>query len=111
MSEVTYQLNKEMSSVLEYLQTVTPVFEAWGVEVATNHNSGTLYLKGRDIIAAQYGPLVGNGALLTIAGWKNQKIRRIAERAGRSEKYYPVPGGNPSGTVPPPSSGGECLFR
>ncbi len=80
MSEVTYQSNKEMSSVLEYLQTVTPVSEIWGIEVVTNHNSGTLYLKGRDIIAAQYGPLVGNGALLTIAGWRNLKIRRIAEK-------------------------------
>jgi twitching motility two-component system response regulator PilG len=80
MSEVTYQLDKEMSGVLDYLQTVTPLSEVWGIEVAKNHSSGTLYFKGRDIIAAQYGPLLGNGALLTIAGWRNPKIRRVAAK-------------------------------
>lgn len=80
MSEVTYQLDKEMSSVLDYLQTVTPLSEVWGIEVAKNHGSGTLYFKGRDIIAAQYGPLLGNGALLTIAGWRNPKTRRVTAK-------------------------------
>ena len=40
MSEVTYQSNKEMSGVLEYLQTVTPVSEVWGIEVADESEFG-----------------------------------------------------------------------
>lgn len=81
MSEGVSQLNGDVpGDVLDYLQTVTHPSDMWSIEVIKNDRSGTLHLKKQDIIAAQCGPLLGNGALLTIAGWKSPQIRRLAER-------------------------------
>jgi len=80
MSGEKIQLDTDSRSVLDYLQNVTPPSGIWSIEVIKNGRSGILHLKQQDIFAAQCGPLLGNGALLTIAGWKNPKIRRIAER-------------------------------
>lgn len=81
MSEDTKQPNIETKSVLDYLQSVAPPTDGyWSIEVSKNDRSGTLHLNKQGIIAAQSGPLAGNGALLTIASWRNLKIRRLAER-------------------------------
>ncbi len=81
MPEGSTQLNKdEQGGVLDYLQTAASASDVWSLEVIQGDRSGILHLRGQDIIAAQCGPLHGNGALMTIAGWKNPQIRRVAEK-------------------------------
>lgn len=82
MSENPLTSYKEARSLLDYLQTDKPASDNWSIEVVKNGRSGLLHLVGQDVIAAQCGPLVGNGALLTLAGWQNLKVRRIAEKEG-----------------------------
>ncbi|RPH41681.1 MAG: hypothetical protein EHM86_03695, partial [Desulfobulbaceae bacterium] len=82
MSENPLTSYKEARSLFEYLQTANPAPDSWSIEVVKNDRSGLLHLVGQDVTAAQCGPLVGNGALLTLAGWQNLKVRRIAEKEG-----------------------------
>ena len=78
MPENSLQTYMEPGSVLEYLQTATPTSDFWSIEVVKNGRPGILHFSGSNVIAAQCGPLVGNGALMTIANWRDPKIRRIA---------------------------------
>ncbi len=78
MSEGITQSNRDVQGgVLDYLQTAAPDSDNWSIEVIKGDRSGILHLRKQDIIAAQCGPLHGNGALLTIAGWKDPQIRQV----------------------------------
>jgi len=75
--------------VLEYIRAVPPA-DSWALEITKDGRSARLHLHRKEVIAAQYGPLIGNGALMTVAGWKQSADPAGAGGEGGAEEYLVV---------------------
>jgi len=67
---------KNDENVLEYIRAVPPA-DMWALEITKDGRSARLHLHRKEVIAAQYGPLIGNGALMAVAGWRYPRIRLV----------------------------------
>lgn len=63
-------------TVLDYIQSI-PAAHKWALEVSQNGLTANLELREKEVVSAKCGPLVGNGALLTVASWKNPHLRQV----------------------------------
>ena len=78
MNEEVDQAHEDKAvTVLDYIRSVPPS-QAWALEVARDGETASLELREREVVSAKYGPLVGNGALMTVASWRSPQLRQVS---------------------------------